>query len=128
MRGTTSNREFIPQANPNSTMFLTPHSRIITNVRIEVPCSDIFITKFKSITRNWISYTKDGIQDTVPPKKFSWSKDIDISLPSSKNISFIIDKGLYSFSLQLIEESDEIQIFTGETQSILSTILNNPAK
>lgn len=40
----TINREFIPQSNMNSTMFLTPYSRIITNVSIEIPCSDTFIT------------------------------------------------------------------------------------
>ena len=47
-------------------------------------------------------------------------------MDASKNISFSIDKGLYSFDT--IEEFDEIQIFTGETQSILSTIVRNIAK
>ena len=34
---TTLNREFIPQSNTNTTMFLTPHSRIISNVGVEIP-------------------------------------------------------------------------------------------
>ena len=58
---TTLNCEFIPQSNISSAMFLTPHPRTITNVDIEIPCSDILITKFKNYTRNWISYTKYGI-------------------------------------------------------------------
>ena len=107
-------------------MFLTPHSRIITNVGVEVPCSDVFITKFKTYTGNWISYTKDGVVETLPPKKFAWSKDVDVNMDHAKNISFSIDKGLYSFDT--IEEFDEIQVFTGETQSILSTIVRNIAK
>ena len=47
-------------------------------------------------------------------------------MDASKNISFSIDNGLYSFDT--IEEFDEIQVFTGETQSILSTIVRNIAK
>ena len=107
-------------------MFLTPHSRIISNVCLEIPCSDKFITKLKTYTGNWISYTKDGIQNTVSPKKFSWSKDIGINIPDSDNISLSTEKGLYSFDT--IEEFDDIQMFTRETQSILSTIVRNIAK
>ena len=69
-------------------MFLTPHSRFITNAGIEIPCSDIFITKFKTYARNETSYIKDGIQDTVQPEKFSWSENIDIIIDASKNVSF----------------------------------------
>lgn len=47
---TTLNCELIPQSSTNSTMFLTPHSRIITNVGVEVPCNDVFITKLKTYT------------------------------------------------------------------------------
>ena len=106
-------------------MLLTPHSRIITNVGIEIPCSELLMTKFKIYTGNWIAYTKDGIQVTVPPKKSSWSKDIDINIDAIK-IFFDIDKGLYSFDT--IDELDEIQMLTGETESILSTIVRNIAK
>ena len=123
---TTLNREFIPQSNTNTTMFLTPHSRIISNVGVEIPCSDVFITKFKTYTGNWVSYTKNGVEETLPPKKFAWSKDVDINMDTGKDISFGIDKGLYNFDT--IEEFDEMQIFTGETQSILSTIVRNIAK
>ena len=123
---TRLNRVSIPQSNINSTMFLTLHSIIITNVGIGIPCSGVFITKLKTYTWNWIKYTKDGIQETGPPKKISWSKDIDINIYASINVSFSIDKGLYSFDT--IETFDEIQMFIGETKSILSTIVRNFAK
>ena len=47
-------------------------------------------------------------------------------MDASKNISFSIDKGLYR--LDTIEEFDEIQMFTEETQLILSTIVRNITK
>ena len=70
----TLNREFIPQSITNSTMFLTPHSRIIPNVGVEVPCSDVFITKLKTFTGNWIIYTKVGVQETVPQRSLLGAK------------------------------------------------------
>ena len=66
---TTLNREFIPQSNTNTTMFLTPHSRIISNVGVEIPCSDVFITKLKTYTGNWFSYTKKRRARNFAPKE-----------------------------------------------------------
>jgi len=46
----TLNREFIAQANSenSSQLFPTPHSRFITNVGIELPCSNTFPSKYKT--------------------------------------------------------------------------------
>ena len=121
----TLNREFIAQSNKNNSIpfFLTPHSRIITNVGVELPCSNKFSSKYKTYTNNWISYTQDGIQETIPPKMFSWSEEIKINFEHNINQSFGIDKGIYDFNT--INKFDELQVFTGERESILSTITRN---
>ena len=121
----TLNREFIAQSNNNnsSPLFLTPHSRVITNVGVELPCSNKFSSKYKTYTNNWISYTQDGIQETIPPKMFSWSEEIKINFEHNINQSFGIDKGIYDFNT--INKFDELQVFTGERESILSTITRN---
>ena len=121
----TLNREFIAQSNNNnsSPLFLTPHSRVITNVGVELPCSNKFSSKYKTYTNNWISYTQDGIQETIPPKMLSWSEEIKINFKHNINQSFGIDKGIYDFNT--INKFDELQVFTGERESILSTITRN---
>ena len=95
----TLNREFIAQSNDknSSQLFLTPHSRVITNVGIELPCSNMFSSKYKTYTNNWIAYTQDGIQETIPPKKFSWNDETKINFEYNMNQSFGIDEGLYEF-------------------------------
>ena len=90
-------------------MFLTPHSRVITNVGIELPCSNMFSSKYKTYTNNWIAYTQDGIQETIPPKKFSWNDETKINFEYNMNQSFGIDKGIYDFDT--INKFDEIQAF-----------------
>merc|ERR1712240_682596 len=124
----TLNREFIPQSNDknSSQLFLTHHSRVITNVGIELPCSNLFSSKYKTYTNNWVAYTQDGIQETIPPKKFSWADKSKMTFEYKKNQSFAIDKGIYDFNT--INKFDDIQAFTGERESILSTITNNVRK
>ena len=124
----TLNREFIPQSNDknSSQLFLTPHSRFITNVGIELPCSDLFSSKYKTYTNNRVAYTQDGIQETIPPKKFSWADKPKMTFEYKTNQSFAIDKGIYDFNT--INKFDDIQTFTGERESILSTITNNVRK
>jgi len=59
-------REFIAQSdNKNySQLFLTTHSRFITNVGIELPCSNIFPRNIRH-THTWMAFTQDGIQETI---------------------------------------------------------------
>ena len=123
---TTLNREFTSQSTTNSTLFLSPHSRIITYVSIEIPCSDKFITKFKTFTGNFISYTDVDAQDNIPPKRFFWNENIKINFKTSSNYSFNNDKGNYN--IDTIKEFDEIQMLSGKTESILSNIVRNIAK
>merc|ERR1711873_153086 len=77
-------------------------------------------------TSNWIAYTQDGIQETIPPKKFSWTDKSKMNFEYKTNQSFAIDKGIYDFDT--INKFDEIQTFTGERESILSTITQNVRK
>ena len=95
----TLNREFIAQSDNNnsSPWFLTPHSRVITNVGVELRCSNKFSSKYKTYTNNWISNTQDGIQEKISPKKFSWSEETKIHFEHNINQSFGIDKGIYNF-------------------------------
>ena len=124
----TLNREFIAQSNDknSSQLFLTPHSRVITNVGIELPCSNLFSSKYKTYANNWIAYTQNGIQETIPPKKFSWTDKSKMNFDYKTNQSFAIDKGIYDFDT--INKFDDIQTFTGERESILSTITQNVRK
>ena len=118
----TFNREFIAQSdNKNSgPLFLKPHSRIITNVGIKLPCSNKFSSKYKTSTNNCISHTQDAIQETNPPKKFSWNDETKINFEYSMNRSFGINKGIYVFNT--INKFEELQVFTRESESISSTI------
>merc|ERR1711873_217201 len=77
-------------------------------------------------TSNWIAYTQDGIQETIPPKKFSWTDKSKMNFEYKTNQSFAIDKGIYDFDT--INKFDDIQTFTGERESILSTITQNVRK
>ena len=54
---------------------------------------------------------------------FSWSEEIKINFEHNINQSFGIDKGIYDFNT--INKFDESQVFTGERESILSTITRN---
>ena len=112
----TLNREFIAQSNDknSSQLFLTPHSRVITNVGIELPCSNLFSSKYKTYTNNWISYTQNGSQETIPPNKFSWTDKSKMNFDYKTNQSFAIDKGIYDFDT--INKFDDIQTFTGERE------------
>jgi len=104
----TLNREFIAQSNDknSSQLFLAPHSRVITKVGIELPCSNMFSSKYKTYTNNWIAYTQDGIQEIIPPKKFSWNDETKITFDYNMNQSFGIDKGIYDFDT--INKFDDI--------------------
>merc|ERR1712074_69293 len=67
--------------------------------------------------------TQDGIQETWAPKMFSWSEEIKINFDHNINQSFGIVKGIYDFNT--INKFDELQVFTGERESILFTITRN---
>ena len=54
---------------------------------------------------------------------FSWSEEIKINFEHNINQSFGIDKGIYNFDT--INKFNELQVFTGERESILSTITWN---
>ena len=72
----------------------------------------MFSSKYKTYTNNFIAYIQDGIQETIPPKQFSWNDETKINFEYNMNQSFEIDKGLYDFDT--INKFDEIQVFTGE--------------
>ena len=73
-----------------------------------------------------MAYTQDGIQETIPPKKFSWADKPKMTFEYKTNQSFAIDKGIYDFNT--INKFNDIQTFTGERESSSSTITNNVRK
>ena len=86
----------------------------------------MFSSKYKTYTNNWIAYTQDGIEETILPKEFSWNDETKINFEYNMNRSFGIDKWLHNFDT--INKFDEIQVFTGERESILSAITQNLRK
>ena len=72
----------------------------------------MFSSKYETYRNNWIAYTQDGIQETIPPKKFSWNDENKINFEYSMNQSFRVDKGIYDFDS--INKFEEIHVFTGE--------------
>ena len=67
-------------------MFLTPHSRVLTSVGIEIPFSNNFDPKFKTISGKWISYTSNGVMDTVAPvSKLVWEDKMKFNDPANKS-------------------------------------------
>ena len=75
------------------------------NFGTEIACSDKLVTKFKAYTCYWISYTKDGTQDTVPPKQLSGKENIEINLDSNNNLAVRMGKVIHSYDT--IERFDD---------------------
>ena len=120
------NNDFLPEIKNNVTLFLTAHSRILTNVGIEIPCSSKFHVKYKTLTGNWIAHTKNGVVHTLAPKsKFEYKNEVYITDPTNHTYNFDRDAGLYNFDL--IEVFDSMQTFAGERNSVLATITANIA-
>ena len=83
----------------NTTLFLTPFERFITESPGELPCTKEFSTKFELADGKWIAVDKNGMHDIPEPsKELTWLENEHIYKNTIDNVIFDLGKGLYSFN------------------------------
>ena len=83
----------------NTTLFLTPFERFITESPGELPCTKEFSTKFELADGKWIAVDKNGMHDIPEPsKELTWLENENIYKNTIDNVIFDLGKGLYSFN------------------------------
>ena len=89
--------------NLTTVKFLSPYDRILKPTAEEVPCSEHFNAKFRTLDGHWIAVSSEGIQTTSAPNpKLKWL-DIEFGTPDSLDkLLWDIDQGIYKW--ESIEE------------------------
>ena len=116
------NKELVPIT--GEVLFMTPYDRLITPVANQIPCSEVFTPKYRTVTNNWIAYSQSqGIMKVKKPiSQMSWIgnefKSVDLN---SKDINF--QEGIYSY--KKIEKYEELLIYRGTRESKITKIVEN---
>ena len=123
------NTDLLPTSYVNHTKFITPTDRILTPYPITTPCSEYFAPKFKSTSGKYLAYTKNGVKKVSPPSStINWGHDMDYlyKIEDIQTVSFDIGNGIYDFNT--IKEYEEMTIFSGSEDQLISSIVRSATK
>ena len=107
-------------------LFMTPYDRLIVPVANQIPCSEIFASKYRTITNDWIAYSSsypNGIMKVKKPiAQMSWiGNEFERIKLDVENIDF--QEGIYSY--KKIEKYEELLIFQGVRESKITKVIEN---